>query len=93
MLTDKSLWLTTTGALALGMLAPAALAQDAAIPQAAADDPAADIIVTATRRASPLSDVPIAVSAVGAQAMQNSGASDIRTLNQLAPSLLVSSTG
>ena len=33
MLTDKSLWLTTTGALALGMLAPAALAQDAAIPR------------------------------------------------------------
>jgi outer membrane receptor protein involved in Fe transport len=33
------------------------------------------------------------VSAVTAQAMQNSGASDIRTLNQLAPSLLVSSTG
>jgi iron complex outermembrane receptor protein len=93
MLTDKSLWLTTTGALALCMLAPAALAQDAALPQAAADDPGADIIVTATRRASPLSDVPIAVSAVGAQAMQNSGASDIRTLNQLAPSLLVSSTG
>ena len=31
MLTDKSLWLTTTGALALGMLAPAALAQDAAL--------------------------------------------------------------
>jgi len=53
----------------------------------------ADIIVTATRRASPLSDVPIAVSAVTAQSLQNSGASDIRQLNQLAPSLLVSSTG
>ncbi|MBK5264346.1 MAG: TonB-dependent receptor plug domain-containing protein, partial [Alphaproteobacteria bacterium] len=51
------------------------------------------IIVTATRRASPLSDVPIAVSAVTADSMKNSGASDIRQLNQLAPSLLVSSTG
>ncbi|HEX7783762.1 MAG TPA: TonB-dependent receptor [Sphingobium sp.] len=64
-------------------------------PQAAADDTEAtnDIIVTATRRNSPLSDVPIAVSAVTAQSLQNSGASDIRQLNQLAPSLLVSSTG
>ena len=51
------------------------------------------IIITATRRASPLSDVPIAVSAVTSQALQNSGVSDIRQLNQLAPSLLVVSTG
>ncbi len=51
------------------------------------------IIVTATRRASPLADVPIAVSAVTAQSLQNSGATDIRQLNQLAPSLLVSSSG
>jgi outer membrane receptor protein involved in Fe transport len=73
-------------------------AQDAvpAVPQAEApqdEGAAGDIIVTATRRASPLSDVPIAVSAVTAQSLQNSGANDIRQLNQLAPSLLVSSTG
>lgn len=52
-----------------------------------------EIIITATRRASPLSNVPIAVSAITAQSLQNSGATDIRQLNQLAPSLLVSSTG
>ncbi len=52
----------------------------------------AEIIVTATRRAAALSDVPVAVSAVGAEAMRNSGATDIRALNQLVPSLLVSST-
>ncbi len=92
-MTAKSPLLTSVGALALCLFAPAALAQDNSAPQAAADQDDAQIIVTATRRASPLSDVPIAVSAVGAQAMQNSGASDIRTLNQLAPSLLVSSTG
>lgn len=51
------------------------------------------IIVTATRRASPLAEVPIAVSAVTAASLQNSGANDIRQLNQLAPSLLVSSSG
>ena len=92
-MTDKSLWLTTAGVIALSMGAPVAFAQDSAAPQAATDTDGSEIIVTATRRASPLSDVPIAVSAVGAVAMQNSGASDIRTLNQLAPSLLVSSTG
>jgi len=58
-----------------------------------ADESGADIIVTATRRAERLSDVPIAVSAVSQQALQNSGATDIRALAQLAPSLLVSSTG
>jgi iron complex outermembrane recepter protein len=51
------------------------------------------IIVTATRRAEALSEVPLAVSAVGGEDMANSGATDIRQLTQLAPSLLVSSTG
>jgi outer membrane receptor protein involved in Fe transport len=51
-----------------------------------------DIIVTATQRAQSLSDVPIAVSAVTAESLQNSGATDLRQLNQLSPSLLVSST-
>jgi iron complex outermembrane receptor protein len=51
-----------------------------------------DIIVTATRRNQALSDVPLAVSAVTAENLQYSGATDIRQLNQLSPSLLVSST-
>ena len=51
-----------------------------------------DIVVTATRRNQALSDVPLAVSAVTAENLQYSGATDIRQLNQLSPSLLVSST-
>lgn len=51
------------------------------------------IVVTAQGRAQVLADVPVAVSAVSAQTLQNSGANDIRQLNQVAPSLLVSSTG
>lgn len=77
-------------------LATPAIAQDTAPPATGSADDAettGEIIVTATRRASPLSNVPIAVSAVTAQSLQNSGANDIRQLNQLAPSLLVSSTG
>jgi outer membrane receptor protein involved in Fe transport len=51
-----------------------------------------DIVVTATRRNQALSDVPLAVSAVTAENLELSGAHDIRQLNQLSPSLLVSST-
>jgi iron complex outermembrane recepter protein len=78
-------------------LAAPALAQEAPAPQAAQDAQTdegnvGDIVVTATRRSEALSDVPLAVSAVTAQSLANSGASDIRALNQLSPSLLVSST-
>ena len=52
-----------------------------------------DIVVTAQGRAQALADVPVAISAVNAESLRNSGANDIRQLNQLAPSLLVSSTG
>jgi outer membrane receptor protein involved in Fe transport len=82
----KSIWLLSVAMVA----APPALAQDAA--PAAPEADAGEIIVTATRRSQSLADVPLAVSAVTADALQNSGASDIRALNQLSPSLLVSST-
>ena len=58
-----------------------------------ADDTVQDIVVTAQGRAQALADVPVAVSAITAETLQNSGANDIRQLNQVAPSLLVSSTG
>lgn len=61
--------------------------------QAAADAQSSnEIVITAQGRRQLLQTVPIAVTAVGGQDMQNSGATDIRQLNQLAPSLLVSST-
>ena len=84
----KYFWLATT---AFAALTTPAIAQNAA-PQAA-DETAnenTDIIVTATRRNQLLSDVPIAVSAVSGESLQNTGANDVRALNQLAPSLLVS---
>src|SRR5262249_49763634 len=51
-----------------------------------------DIVITAARRNQAPSDVPRAVSAVTAENLRNPRASDIRQLNQVAPSLLVSST-
>lgn len=51
-----------------------------------------NIVITATRRNQALSNVPMAVSAVTADTLQNSGATDLRGLNEVSPSLLVSST-
>ncbi|WBH17892.1 TonB-dependent receptor [Sphingomonas radiodurans] len=83
---------TAAGSVATPQPAPAS---DAAIadPTATEDAGAGDIVVTATRRSERLADVPIAVTAVSQVALQNSGANDIRGVVQLAPSLLISSTG
>ena len=84
--------LVSTASIAL---AAPALAQDGATPvtdqsQAETASNAGDIVVTATRRSEALSDVPIAISAVSGETLQNTGATDVRALNQVAPSLLVS---
>lgn len=57
------------------------------------DDQGPVIIVTAQGRQQSLADVPVAISAISAETLENSGTSDIRELTQVAPSLLVSSTG
>ena len=99
---NKSLWLASASLAT--MMATPAFAQDtgqtAPSPQspteAASVAPAVDtgeIIVTAQGRRQALQNVPIAVTAVSGDSLKNSGATDIRSLNQLAPSLLVSSTG
>ena len=74
-----------------GATAEAAAVDNQATAQPA-DQQTGDIIVTATRRNEALSDIPLAVSAVTAQQLQNTGAADIRQLQQVSPSLLVSST-
>ncbi|MBO9623032.1 MAG: TonB-dependent receptor [Sphingomonas sp.] len=82
-------------ALLVALAAPA-YAQDASAPaRQDQTDPYEDseIVVTAQGRAQVLADVPLAVSAISAETLQQSGATDIRQLNQVAPSLLVSSTG
>ena len=78
---------TLLASAAACLLASPALAQDAQGAEEAVSD---EIIVTATRRSELLSDVPIAISAVSGEALQNSGVTDLRGLNQLAPSLIVS---
>jgi len=104
----KSVWLLSAGLAALSCPAFAQDNQSTPQPtepspteqagttdqaQAAAEEDSDEIIVTAQGRRQVLQDVPIAVTAIGGGELQNSGATDIRQLNQLAPSLLVSSTG
>ncbi|USI76709.1 MULTISPECIES: TonB-dependent receptor [unclassified Sphingopyxis] len=79
--------------LAIAAVSVPAVAQTAPADTATDDSDNTPIIVTAQGRAQLLSDVPVAISAVSAETLQNSGANDIRQLNQVAPSLLVSSTG
>ncbi len=81
--------------LAIAAVSVPAFAQNTDAPADTATDDSDNtpIIVTAQGRAQLLSDVPVAISAVSAETLQNSGANDIRQLNQVAPSLLVSSTG
>jgi len=96
----KSMWLLSAGLFAISTPAFAQDADPGPTPAtespteaAAVEDDSDVIVVTAQGRQQVLQDVPIAVTAVNAESMKNSGATDIRALNQLAPSLLVSSTG
>ena len=89
-------WAVGVSLAALAFAPTAAIAQsvkDAAADKTADNTDTNTIVVTAQGRAQQLEVVPVAISAVNAESLKNSGANDIRQLNQLAPSLLVSSTG
>ena len=95
-----TLKLRTLAVLGAGftMLPQMAMAQEVAdegdmVDNADVEDATPVIVVTAQGRAQNLADVPVAISAVSSETLENSGTSDIRELNQVAPSLLVSSTG
>jgi iron complex outermembrane receptor protein len=75
------------GSLALPSLA---YAQDAA-PAQVAEDTSNDIVVTARKREERLQDVPIAVTALSATALEAAGAADTQDLAKLAPGLFYSS--
>jgi iron complex outermembrane receptor protein len=51
-----------------------------------------EIVVTAQKRVQNLQDVPIAVTAIGPQLLQDSGARDVRDLQLLVPGLTMTST-
>jgi iron complex outermembrane recepter protein len=73
-------WVLLSGAslAAMGAVSPA-LAQDQEVSE--------EIVVTATGRAAAIQDVPLAVTAIGADTLQNTGVQDLRDVTQVAPSL------
>jgi len=64
----------------MGAFSSPALAQDA-------DEVTDEIVVTATGRAAAIQDVPLAVTAVSGEQLENSGVQDLRDVTQVAPSL------
>ena len=76
-------WLLLSGA-SLAAIAGSAQAQDGG---AVSDE----IVVTATGREAAIQDVPIAVTALSGEAIENANIDDVRDLEQLAPSLRVAS--
>lgn len=60
-----------------------------AFSQAATDQSSDVIIVTAQKRAQDIQEVPVAVTAIGGEALQSLGVTDVLDLNALAPSLQV----
>jgi iron complex outermembrane receptor protein len=86
----KHLITGTVSALALGSIAfgGAAYAQAADGQEA----PLSELIVTAQKREQRLQDVPVVVTVVGAQLLQDTGVKDIKDLTLLTPGLIVTSS-
>ena len=78
---SKLSWILLSGAslAAMGALGPAF----------AQDDASDEIVVTATGRVAAIQDVPLSVTAVSGETLENSGAQDLRDVTQVAPSLQI----
>ncbi len=77
------------GLMACSSFTVPAFAQDTA-PLAAPDEDDGVIIVTATRRAQDIQDVPIAVTAVGQEQLDKQGVVNVQNLTQVSPSFSTS---
>ncbi|BEU99609.1 TonB-dependent receptor [Novosphingobium olei] len=81
----------------MGLGTTAAFAQEA--PQAqtgasgAADGASNEIVVTATRRATSLQDVPINITAVGAEQLERQRINDVRDIADFTPGMTIADTG
>lgn len=78
---------TSVAFAALATICAPAVAQNTATADEIGADEGGEIIVTAQKRAERLQDVPLAVTAVTAAALENRGVTDTKSLTQLAPTL------
>jgi iron complex outermembrane receptor protein len=86
-------WLTACGTLLLPAVLPAQTAATGAAAQAEAAAGGAgiqEVVVTARRRTENLQDVPLTVSAVTAETIQNFGVTNIEDLTSFVPNLKIS---
>jgi len=74
----------------MGVGTTAAFAQDAA---PAGEENTGEIVVTATRRATSIQEVPINISAVGAEQLARDRIDDVRDLADFTPGMTISDTG
>ena len=79
---------TILSCTALLAIAAPAFAQET-VGASRADEGRDVVIVTANKREENIQEVPIAVTAIGGQVLQDLGVTDIRNLNALAPSLQI----
>ena len=85
---------TSLLALSLGVMAPgSALAQASADSKQSSSTELADIIVTAQKRAVPLQDVPVAVTAFTGEAMRASNLDALTGLRGMVPGMTISRSG
>lgn len=73
------------------LLSGASVAAIGASPALAQDQVSDEIVVTATGRAAAIQDVPLAVTAIGAETLENTGVQDLRDITQVAPSFSMQS--
>lgn len=77
----------SAAAIALGAAGPALAQQAPAATPPSGVNTVAEIIVTAQKRAENIQDVPVAVTVVGAQTLQDNQVNSAQFLNEVAPSL------
>ncbi|MDV6331410.1 TonB-dependent receptor [Asticcacaulis sp. 201] len=91
MISTSACRLMTGTALACVWLATAVNAQTPEPPAETASDPV-EVTVTAQKKPEPLSRAPIAMSVVSGRQMEKAGAHDLKDIQTLTPSLLITST-
>ena len=87
---QRSLWRPSLIAMLASAVALPAAAQDAAAPDsqiAEEGDAIREIIVSAQKRDQNLQDVPIAITAFGAEALQERGLADVSAISALTPNV------
>ncbi|WP_162627613.1 TonB-dependent receptor [Erythrobacter sp. KY5] len=84
----RSIWLAGTCGLASCVWLPAqAQSADGELPDEAVEESSNVIIVTATRREESLQEVPVAVTAISGEVLDNAGIGSVEALTAIAPSV------